>query len=226
LHYGAWFIFVKKTGFSILIADSQPLTLAGLGSFLEGRTDMYIIDRIDHAKNLLTAVERHNPDLLIVDYNIPGFISVDDLERLTQHIPGLNVLILSSDNDKSTILKVLQLGVKGYLTKECSKDEVLMAIQAAVKGEKFFCHKILDILMEKHFSPEPKNGDSTILTVRETEILTLIAKGRSSQQIADSLHLSPHTVQTHRKSIIRKLNIKSPTEFVIHAMDLGIIKPR
>jgi DNA-binding NarL/FixJ family response regulator len=217
---------VKNTGFSILVADNQPLTLAGLISFLEGRTDMYIIDQVTHPKNLVTVVEQHNPDLLIVDYNIPGFVTADDLERLIQQIPGLNVLIISSDNDKSTILRVLQLGVKGYLTKECSKDEVLMAIQAAVKGEKFFCHKILDILMEKHFSPEPKNGDSTLLTVRETEILTLIAKGRSSQQIADSLHLSPHTVQTHRKSIIRKLNIKSPTEFVIYAMDLGIIKPR
>jgi two-component system invasion response regulator UvrY len=217
---------VKNTGFSILVADNQPLTLAGLRSFLEGRTDMYIIDRVDHAKNLISAVEQHSPDLLIVDYNNPGFISVDDLDRLTHQFPGLSILIISSDNDKGTILRVLQLGVKGYLTKECSKDEVLMAIQAAVKGEKFFCHKILDILMEKHFSPEPKNGDSTLLTVRETEILTLIAKGRSSQQIADNLHLSPHTVQTHRKSIIRKLNIKSPTEFVIHAMDLGIIKPR
>jgi DNA-binding CsgD family transcriptional regulator len=80
--------------------------------------------------------------------------------------------------------------------------------------------------MEKHFSTSEGNCDPTILTVRETEILKLIAKGRSSQQIADQLHLSPHTIQTHRKSIIRKLNIKSPTEFVIYAMDLGIIESK
>jgi len=79
--------------------------------------------------------------------------------------------------------------------------------------------------MEKHFSVAPET-EPTTLTTRETEILKLIAHGHSTQAIADTLFLSPHTVQTHRKSIIKKLNIKSPTEFVIYAMDLGLLKPR
>jgi DNA-binding NarL/FixJ family response regulator len=217
---------LKKNGLKILLADTQPLTAAGLTSFLEGRPDMWMVDQVLEAKHLAVSLEKNNPDLLIVDYNLPDFISSADLEELIKLRPNTNILIISSDSDKSRILKVLQLGVKGYLTKECSKDEVMMAIQSTAKGEKFFCHKILDILMEKHFSSEPKKNDPTILTVRETEILKLIASGRSSQQIADHLHLSPHTIQTHRKSIIRKLNIKSPTEFVIYAMDLGLIKAK
>jgi DNA-binding NarL/FixJ family response regulator len=80
--------------------------------------------------------------------------------------------------------------------------------------------------MEKHFPSEPLSTEATVLTTRESEILTLLAGGKSTQQIADALHLSPHTVQTHRKSIIRKLNIKSPTEFVVYAMDFGLIKSR
>jgi two-component system, NarL family, invasion response regulator UvrY len=80
--------------------------------------------------------------------------------------------------------------------------------------------------MEKHFTPEPEACDPAILTVRETEILKLIASGKSTQVVADELHLSPHTVHTHRKSIIKKLNIKSPTEFVIYAMDFGLIKTK
>ena len=79
--------------------------------------------------------------------------------------------------------------------------------------------------MEKHFRVEPESEPS-VLTTRETEILKLIANGKSTQAVADALFLSPHTVQTHRKSIIKKLNIKSPTEFVIYAMDLGLLKPR
>jgi two-component system, NarL family, invasion response regulator UvrY len=215
---------VEKSGISILLADNQPLTVAGLRSFLADRADLQVVDQVQDSRELVNAVNQHRPDLLIADYNIPGFITLDDLEQLTREVSPLNILVISSDNDKPSILKTLQLGVKGYLTKACSKEEVLMAIQSVAKGEKFFCHKILDIIMEKHFSPQPENCDPTILTVRETEILKLIAKGRSTQQIADSLHLSPHTVQTHRKSIIRKLHIKSPTEFVIYAMDLGIIK--
>ncbi len=151
-------------------------------------------------------------------------MSIDDLKEATEFSKDTNVLIISGDNNKSSILDILQLGVKGYLTKECSKDEVLHAIHSTSIGEKFFCHKILDIIMEKTFSPEPEACDPTILTARETEILRYIANGYSTQRIADELHLSPHTVHTHRKSIIRKLNIKSPTEFVIYAIDLGIIR--
>ena len=217
---------VEKTGFSILLADNQPLTVAGLLSFLAERDDYLVAGQVYSQNELFNKVTELKPDLLIVDYNLPGFITINELERLTKEVSGLNILVISSDNDKGSITKVLQLGVKGYLTKACSKDEVLHAIQSTAKGEKFFCHKILDIIMEKHFAPAAENCDPTILTVRETEILKFIAKGRSSQQIADSLHLSPHTVQTHRKSIIRKLNIKSPAEFVIYAIDLGIITTR
>lgn len=217
---------MEKTGFSILLADNQPLTVAGLLSFLAEREDYLVSGQVYSQNELLNKVTELKPDLLIIDYNIPGFITIDELERLTKEVSGLNILVISSDNDKGSITKVLQLGVKGYLTKACSKEEVLHAIQSTAKGEKFFCHKILDIIMEKHFAPAAENCDPTILTVRETEILKFIAKGRSSQQIADSLHLSPHTVQTHRKSIIRKLNIKSPAEFVIYAIDLGIITTR
>jgi two-component system, NarL family, invasion response regulator UvrY len=218
---------VEKPGISIVIADNQPLTVAGLQAFLSERSDYHIIGQIRQASEFADSLKANKPDVLIADYNIPGFITIHDLEVLSKEFNGINILVISSDNDKASILRALQLGIKGYLTKECSKEEVLLAIQATAKGEKFFCHKILNIIMEKHF-PSPGDGacDPTILTVRETEILKLIAKGRSTQQIADSLHLSPHTVQTHRKSIIRKLNIKSPTEFVIYAMDLGIITPR
>jgi DNA-binding NarL/FixJ family response regulator len=209
----------------IVLADNQQLTAAGLSAIIQERSEFEIIGNVSERSHLEEVLHSLNPDLLIVDYNLHGFVTIDDLEKLTKNNPALNILILSSDSDKASILKVLQLGVKGYVTKECSKDEVLMAVGSASRGEKFFCHKILEVLMEKHFSTEAAT-EPAILTVRESEILTLIAKGRSSQQIADSLHLSPHTVQSHRKSIIRKLQIKSPTEFVIYAMDLGLMKPR
>lgn len=218
---------VEKTGVNILLADNQPLVVAGLRAFLAERADCRISGQVSRADDLLDDVKKHQPDLLIADYTIPGYVTIQHLADTIKEVNRLNVLLISSDNDKSSILKALQLGVKGYLTKECSKEEVLLAIQSTARGEKFFCHKILDIIMEKHFSPVQESAcDPAILTVRETEILGLIAKGRSTQQIADNLHLSPHTVQTHRKSIIRKLNIKSPTEFVIYAMDLGIIASR
>jgi two-component system, NarL family, invasion response regulator UvrY len=210
----------------VLIADSQPLTSAGLVSILDGRPDLTVVDQAPTREQLFELLGEHQPDLLIADYAIPGYISKADLALVKEHSPGTQVLVISSDNDKTSILQVLQSGVIGYLTKVCSREEILMAVYAVAKGEKFFCHKILNIIMEKHFSPEPVNVSPTVLTARETEILTLLASGYSTQKVADELHLSPHTVHTHRKSIIKKLNIKSPTEFVIYALDFGLIKPK
>lgn len=210
----------------LLIADSQPLTAVGLESYLADKQGFKVLGRVKHRDDLEKLVEKFKPDLLIADYNLPGYIGLADIKNAQAKSAKTNVLILSSDNNKASILNALQLGVKGYITKECSLEEIGMAVQSTARGEKFFCHKILDIIMEKHFSPEPEEVDAAILTTRETEILKLIANGQSTQTIADDLHLSPHTVQTHRKSIIKKLNIKSPTQFVIYAMDLGLLKPR
>jgi len=208
-----------------VIADNQPLTVAGLELFLSEKQAIKVVGKVKKGEELVELVEKLQPSLLIVEYNSPGYVVLDDIRNAMATSSKTNVLILSSDNNKASILEVLQLGVKGYITKECSLEEVGMAVQATAKGEKFFCHKVLDIIMEKHLNVAPEI-EPTVLTARETEILKLIAHGHSTQVIADALFLSPHTVQTHRKSIIKKLNIKSPTEFVIYAMDLGLLKPR
>nr|WP_255534588.1 response regulator transcription factor [Chryseolinea lacunae] len=208
------------------MADSQALTAAGMVHLLGNRDEFEIVANVNHRDELIDLVHKHRPQLLVADYNLPGFITIEDLQDVTKVQTAPNILVVSADDSKNSILEVLQLGVKGYVTKDCSREEVMMAVQSVSKGEKFFCHKILDIIMEKHFSPEAPAADPSVLTSRETEILSLLATGHSTQQIADTLHLSPHTVHTHRKSIIRKLNIKSPTEFVIYAMDFGLIKPK
>jgi two-component system invasion response regulator UvrY len=211
--------------FSTIIADNQPLVAAGLESLLIEKQGFEVIRKINKGAELMQSVETLQPRLLIADYNLPGFISLDDIKDAMSFSPNTNVLILSSDNNKPSILEALQLGIKGYVTKECSLDEVAMAVQAAAKGEKFFSRKILEIIMQKHMKVE-SGSEASVLTARETEILELIARGHSTVAIADRLFLSPHTVQTHRKRIIRKLNIKSPTEFVIYALDFGLLKIR
>ncbi len=210
---------------STIIADNQPLVAAGLESLLVENQGFDVIGKINKGADLMQFVETLQPSLLIADYNLPGFISLDDIRNAMSFSPKTNVLILSSDSNKPSILEALQLGINGYVTKECSLDEVGMAVQSVAKGEKFFCHKILDIIMEKHLKVE-SGSEASLLTARETEVLELIARGNSTLAIADRLFLSPHTVQTHRKSIIRKLNIKSPTEFVIYALDFGLLKIR
>ena len=211
---------------TVLIADNQPLTAAGLAHFLENRGDVKVLGFVANANQLRSQLKEHSPDVLIVDYDLDGYISRDDLSEVRSYAPDTNILVISSDSNKAAILQVLQLGVLGYVTKYCSREEITQAVTAVAKGEKFYCAKILDIIMEKHFSASPSDTPPSSLTARETEILTLLASGYSTQNVADELHLSPHTVHTHRKSIIRKLSIKSPTEFVIYALDFGLIKAK
>jgi DNA-binding NarL/FixJ family response regulator len=211
---------MSKPTYSLVIAINQPLAEAGLIAFLSDIKEFKIAAHIHSPVNIVESIQQANPDLLITDYNLQGFISLDDLQEVVNNIANLNVLIISSDDDKNSILKSIQLGIKGYLTRECSKEELLLAVHATSRGDKFFCSKILNIILEKRV---PDEEDNPILTNREKEILKLLAQGYSTQKIADTFHLSPHTVQTHRKSIIRKLKIKSPTQFVIYALDMGLI---
>lgn len=207
-----------------MLADTQALSSAGFKALISVKEELVLVNEVNTREELQEALGKHQPNLLVVDYTIEGFVTIEDLERVKQHSPATEILILSPALDKQNILRVLQLGVKGYLTKECSREEIIMAIYAVAKGEKFYCHKILDVIMEKHFPSTSEDCEPNVLTNRETEVLALLAKGKNTQQIASDLYLSPHTVHTHRKSIIKKLSIKSPTEFVVRAMDLGLLK--
>ncbi len=123
-----------------IIADNQPLVAAGLESLLVEKQGFNVIGKINKGADLMQFVETLQPSLLIADYNLPGFISLDDIRNAMSFSPKTNVLILSSDSNKPSILEALQLGINGYVTKECSLDEVGMAVQSVAKGEIFFCH--------------------------------------------------------------------------------------
>jgi DNA-binding NarL/FixJ family response regulator len=210
--------------FNIGLAHHYPLVMAGIASFLSGRSDLKVVFEAHDRIKLTEALDVKSVDLLIVDHAIPGSITLDELQHLIRESKVLHVLIISADDNRDAVRRAFKMGVKGFINQDCSKEELLVAVQATAKGEKFFSSKILNIILNEHTID--REEESSILTARETEILQLLAQGQSTQKIADALHLSPHTVQTHRKSIIRKLKIKSPTQFVIHALDLGLIKQK
>lgn len=209
---------------SLIIADSQVLIRAGVKSLVGDLPQFHRVTEAVDRLQLFELLKNHYPQLIILDYNSLSDLTIYDLAAITRSHPQSNILVISSDNDKQTIVKVLGLGVKGYLTKECSQQEVLRAIHATAAGEKFYCNKILDILMEERLDKNDKNTAPVNLTLRETEVLRLIAEGNTTNAIAASLFLSYHTINSHRKNIIKKLKIKSPTEFVIYALEMGIIK--
>jgi two-component system, NarL family, invasion response regulator UvrY len=209
----------------ILLADNQSLTASGLIHLFEKTEGIHFVGLVRFKNEFISLLTHHQPDLLVADHNLPSYISGKDLAAVKENSPATKILIISSDNDRNNILDLLKIGAKGYLTKDCSQEEILTAIQKVGSGEKFFCQSILDVIIEGSIDRQPEVvKPKGLLSAREMELLALLAKGYSTQRAAEAMNLSPHTIHTHRKKIIKKLGIKSPTQYVLAAMELGLLK--
>ena len=208
----------------VALADNQALTRVGLKSFIAEKKDLTLLDNIGSVDDLRQLLRKEHPQVLIVDYNLRDFISIGHLEEVNKLSPNTNILVISSDNDTSNIFAALEAGIHGYVTKECSQQEIVGAIYATAKGEKFFCNKVLDLILEKHLKKDDEDQClPTELSVREIEIVQLTASGLNAREIASKLHLSHHTVYTHRKNVMKKLGLGSVSELTLYAVKTGII---
>jgi len=208
----------------VALADKQALTRVGLKSFIQEKTDLTLIDEINSLQDLKEILKSQKPQVLLIDYNLKDFISIKELKLVKQLSPNTRILVISSDNNKANIFEALELGINGYVTKECSKHEIVGAIYATAKGEKFFCNKVLDLILEKHLQKEQEDEClPTELSIREVEVVKWTASGLNAREIADKLHLSHHTVYTHRKNVMKKLALNSVSELTLYAVKTGII---
>jgi len=204
---------------SILVSDNQTIVRKGIVSILKNDFTELKIDENDEPKLLLKKLEENKHSLVIVDY-----LQYQDSDKLLKSLqklsPQLKVLIVSQDDDVEKIKEVIQLGVEGFLTRHCETEEMVNAVRRILQGKRFFCQTITDRLLE--FESEKEEID-TKLSKRELEILTLVAKGKTTNEIAQKLFISVHTVNSHRKNMLKKLGLKSPIELVTYAMDKGLV---
>lgn len=207
---------------SILIADSESLVRIGLNYLIGQKTDCTVVGEANNEQQLLELLETQTPGIIILDYNQPGHFSIATLKTIQKNIPQIKLLIISGDEDKKTIYGVLESGVNSYLSKHCDEKEILDAIAATARGDKFYCTNVLNHLLEKSF-PSADKCDPTPLSPREIEIVQLVAEGLIAKEIANKLHLSTHTVYTHRKNIMKKLKLGSSSELVRWAIEEGIV---
>lgn len=208
---------------TIGIADSQLLIRVGLRSLLQEMSNVSILFEAEDESELLDDLAEELPDILVIDYNHPARFSVDSIVEVLKTYPDLGLVVISDDSDKGRIYTVLENGVNCYITKTCDEQEVKDALRAAARREKFFCGKVLDYLLEKSFAKPTESCAPTPLSAREIEIVQLIAKGLIAKEIASMLHLSPHTVYTHRKNIMKKLQLSSVSELMVYAINHGLV---
>ncbi len=206
----------------IVIANPSYLIREGFKYVINSHKLLNLSGEITNALEFWNKVEKFKPDVLVVDYSIPNFVEIDELSKINEISEKTKLLVISNDRNKDNILKAINAGVKGYLSRECGKEEILNALFTIHKGEKFFCNKILDVIIEKQINPQDDFSQLN-LGEREIEVIKLITSGYSNKDIADKLFISIHTLYTHKKNIMRKLNFKSPVELVLFAIETGLI---
>jgi DNA-binding NarL/FixJ family response regulator len=210
---------------SIIIADSDYLVRVGLQHLIRRSKGFEIVAEAQSENDLIKLLKENHSDIVILDYNQQDAFGIETIRRINKISPKSKLLIISADNSKKNVFEVLELGVNSFLTKQCEEEEIINAIKAVSKGEKFFCNNVLNLILEKSFSPEETDDCSpTPLTFREMQIVKLITAGKIAKEIADVLNLSVHTVYTHRKNIMKKLELSSTSELVIYAINHGIIE--
>ena len=208
---------------TISIADSQYLIRVGLRHLIEEFEQFEIVGEASSEKMLLKVLDNHSPDVVILDYQPTNNFGISSIEKIKNASPETNILVISGDNEKENIYNVVQNGVSSFLTKSCDEEEIINAIKATAKQEKFFCNKILNFILEKSFAKE-EDCSPIPLSPREIEIVRLVVDGKIAKEIASQLNLSTHTIYTHRKNIMNKLELKSTSELVLYAVEKGIVK--
>lgn len=205
------------------MADNHLLIREGLKSMLATDRSFEIIGEASDSHELATEVRKNKPDLVIIDYSLPGFFSTEDIKVIYSLSAATNILVITTNQNHNDILKVLEYGVTNYILKLCDKEELMGAIYATVKKEKFVCSKVIDAILNKHF-PQEDSCEGVSLSQREVEIVELISKGLTNSKIAEKLFLSVHTISTHRKNILKKLGVNKSSELVMYAIKTGIIE--
>ncbi len=211
---------MKKT--AVIIADAHYLTRVGLRQILAEIPNCEVVGEASSEAQLLGKLTTTKPEIVVLDYNQPGRFSTETVEKIRQSSPQSNILIISGDEDKRTIYQVLESGVNSFLSKHCGEKEIVDAVEATANNEKFYCTNVLNHLLEKSF-PKEADCSPTPLSAREIEVVRLVASGLIAKEIGGKLHLSTHTVYTHRKNIMKKLKLGTTSELVLFAVNEGLV---
>lgn len=202
----------------ILLADDHAILRAGLRSLLMPESDLDIVGEAGDGAQALQLAMQLRPDLVIMDISMPGVGGIEALEQLQKRLPETKVLMLTLHEDESFLRKAIQAGAAGYVTKRAVESELTNAIQTVIRGD-IYIHPAMTRTLLKGITPEPsaKRKNQNTLTQREMEVLRLLARGYTNNQIAERLSISPRTVEGHRANLMGKLELRSRMELVEYA---------
>jgi two-component system, NarL family, response regulator NreC len=210
----------------ILLADDHVVMRRGLRLLLETQPGLTVVAEASDGQEAVAKAQSTIPDVAVLDIAMPKLNGVEATERIHEMLPDTAILILSMHADEAYVLRALRAGARGYLLKDSAEGDLIEAIRMVNGGKAFFSPEISRMLAEDYVREIRTHGfvDSyELLTAREREILHLLAQGKSNKEIAALWNLSPYTVETHRRNLHEKLNLRNFADLVLYAVRKGII---
>lgn len=208
----------------ILLADDHPVFRDGISALLGVTPTMEVVGEAKSGEEAITLAESLQPDIILMDLQMPGLNGIEATRRIVQSNPQIRVLVVTMFQDDNSVFAAMRAGAGGYVLKDATKEEILRAIQALGNGEAIFSPAIAARLLSFFAKPPPTplKGVFPELTDREHEILHLIATGASNSAIASQLSLSSKTISNYVSSIFSKLQVADRAHAIIRARDAGL----
>jgi two-component system response regulator NreC len=212
----------------LLLVDDHEVVRRGLRMLLENESDLNIVGEANTGKEAMKLVETYKPDVVIMDITLPDISGIDATRHIKESHPEVAVVALTIHEDQQYFFEMLQVGASGYVPKRAAPDDLITAIHAAHRGEMYIYPSLAKLLVGDFLSRSGEDGTKEAmngLTPREGEVLSLLAEGKTNDEIADSLSISVHTVARHRENLMGKLGLHNRSELVKYAIRKGLIKP-
>ena len=206
----------------IVIAEDHPIVIDGIKLLFNESADYGVVGEANTEKEIISVCTHHQPDFLVLDLNLGGKNSIDLVPEIKARFPKIKILIFSSYQTFVLIKKALELGVEGYLLKDATKNDWLEALSSINQGQ-IYLSKSIRHFHENQFFQDDNFQQISVLSEQEKKIVKLIINGLEEKEIAENLFISKHTVHTHKKNILRKLNLHTNTDLVRFAYENNLV---
>jgi two-component system invasion response regulator UvrY len=208
---------------SILIVEDHDLVRTGLRNILENDGGMTVVAEASSGEEAIRLARQHEPDLILMDVELPGLSGLESTERILKTQPKIRVVVLTAHSEPPLPARLLDIGASGYLTKACDARELVNAVRAVARGERYIGAEIAQQLALSLLPGTPQSPFQE-LTTRELEVALMLTQGMKVQSIAEVINVSPKTVATHKYNAYEKVGVSSEVELLRLALRYGLVK--
>lgn len=211
----------------VVLVDDHEIMREGMTVLLSKHPEIQVVGQAADGRKALELVDQLKPDIVIMDVGMPNLNGIDATRQILEKHPFIKVLALSAHSDGPLVAKMIRAGAFGYMLKESAFSELIDGINALMQGNTFLCSKISQVVFADYVNliTNPNAVEADGLTVREREVLQLVAEGKTTKEISKILNLSPKTIDSHREHIMVKLGIRNIAGLTKYAIKEGLINP-